>query len=206
MSIIPILEHCINRFGNNSINVIEIGARYGESTKLLLKYLNIRNYYIIDPYCSYDEYEHDGFNDIIKGKDDEIFNKVKNELQIYTTYVNKNTNLIFNRTFSNNEETIQSIKNESIDLIFIDGNHSYKYVLEDLENYYPKLVKNGILCGDDFFMRLKKNDILNSGAGYDEPMVFEAVIEFCKKYNKGYTEFGKHREYGKIFMINELFI
>lgn len=202
MSISPILQECINKFSNNSINVIEIGARYGESTKLLLKYLNIRNYYIIDPYCSYDEYEHDGFNDIIKDKDDEIFNKVKNELQIYNTYVNKNTNLIFNRTFSNNEETIQSIKNESIDLIFIDGNHSYKYVLEDLENYYPKLVKNGILCGDDFFMRLKKNDILNSGAGYDEPMVYEAVIEFCEKYNKGYKEFGKHRGYGKTFMIN----
>ena len=97
---------------------------------------------------------------------------------------------------------LNKIDDNNIDLIFIDGNHSYKYVLEDLENYYPKLVKNGILCGDDFFMRLKKNDILNSGAGYDEPMVYEAVIEFCEKYNKGYKEFGKHRGYGKTFMIN----
>ena len=206
MSVSPILQECINKFSNNSINVIEIGARYGESTKLLLKHLNIKNYYIIDSYCSYDEYEHDGFNDIIKDNDDKIFNEVKNNLKKYTEVTNKvhnkNANLIFYRTFSNNKETIQSIKNESIDLIFIDGNHSYKYVLEDLENYYPKLVKNGILCGDDFFMRLKKNDILNSGAGYDEPMVYEAVIEFCEKYNKGYKEFGKHRGYGKTFMIN----
>tara|TARA_B100000902_G_C26787649_1_gene658205 strand:- start:113 stop:310 length:198 start_codon:yes stop_codon:yes gene_type:complete len=64
MSISPILQHCINKYINKSINVIEIGARYGESTKLLLKYLNIKNYYIIDPYCSYDEYEHDGFNEV----------------------------------------------------------------------------------------------------------------------------------------------
>ena len=202
MSINPILQHCVNKYNNNNINVIEVGARYGESTKLLLKYLNIKNYYIIDPYCSYNEYEGDGFNDIIKGKDDEIFNKVKNDLQIYIKNLNKDTNLIFNRTFSNNKETIQSIQDESIDLIFIDGNHTYKYVLEDLENYYPKLVKNGIFCGDDFFMRTKENDILNSGAGYDEPMVFEAVTDFCKKYNKEYTEFGIHRKYGKIFMIN----
>lgn len=59
MSVTPILQECINKFSNNSINVIEIGARYGESTKLLLKHLNIKNYYIIDSYCSYDEYEHD---------------------------------------------------------------------------------------------------------------------------------------------------
>ena len=34
------------------------------------------------------------------------------------------------------------------------------------------------------FMRLHKNDILKSGAGYHEPMVYEAVLDFCKKYNK----------------------
>lgn len=41
-------------------------------------------------------------------------------------------------------------------------NQSYKYVLEDLEdleNYYPKLVKDGILCGYDFFMRLNNHDL-----------------------------------------------
>jgi hypothetical protein len=70
-----------------------------------------------------------------------------------------------------------------------------------LENYAPKLKKGGILCGDDFFMRTKKNDILNSGAGYDEPMVYEAVVEYCKKYDKKYMEFGKHRSYGKLFYI-----
>ena len=92
----------------------------------------------------------------------------------------------------------------SIDLIFIDGNHTYKYVLEDLENYYPKLNKNGIICGDDFFMRTHENDLLNTmlgNEGYDEPMVYEAVIEFCKRHSKSLTEFGKHRGYGKTFMI-----
>ena len=38
--------------------------------------------------------------------------------------------------------------------------------------------------------------------GYDEPMVYEAVIEFSKRYNKTFEEFGKHRGYGKTFMIN----
>ena len=50
-------------------------------------------------------------------------------------------------------------------------------------------------------MRKHENDILNTGS-YDEPMVYEAVLEFCEKYNKTYSEFGTHIGYGKIFMIN----
>lgn len=196
MSIIPIMQFCINKFGINPINVLEIGARYGESSKIILKYLNVNKYNIVDPYISYGDYSNDCFNNIIgNDKDNKIFKTVKKEL--YKLHDNIN----FYRTFSNDKNTIDQIKDNSIDLIFIDGNHSYKYVLEDLENYSPKLKKGGILCGDDFFMRKKENDVLNSGAGSGEPMVYEAVVEYCRKYNKKYLEFGKHRGYGKIFYI-----
>lgn len=197
MSIYPILNFIKNKFNNNSIDVLEIGARYGESSEMILKTLNIKNYYIIDPYTSYSHYNSDGFDKIISSdKDDNIFKEVNKKLH----KINKNVK--FYRNFSNDIDVVNKFDDESLDLIFIDGNHTYKYVLEDLENYFPKLKKNGILCGDDFFMRLHENDILNSGSGYNEPMVYEAVIEFCKKYNKSISEFGKHRNYGKIYMIN----
>ena len=200
MSINPILAHLKGRFSNNSVNVIEIGARYGESSKVILRSLNVDKYTIIDPYTSYNEYINDGFNRIISDdNDDNIYKKTKNELESI------HKNMVFFRTFSTDTNTINAIDDNSIDLIFIDGNHSYKYVLDDLENYYPKLRKNGIICGDDFFMRTHENDILNNMPGiegYDEPMVYEAVIEFCKRHNKTYKEFGKHRGYGKTFMIN----
>lgn len=200
MSIIPILDTLKHRFGKNSINVIEIGARYGESSKTIIQNLVINEYIIIDPYTTYEEYNNDGFNNIIsRDKEDEIYHNTKNGLRKI------HSNIRFYRTFSNDQNTINSIENNSIDLVFIDGNHSYKYVLEDLENYYPKLKENGIICGDDFFMRSRLNDTLNTmpgSDGYDEPMVYEAVVEFCEKYGKTYTEFGIHRGYGKTFMIN----
>lgn len=200
MSINPILAYLKGRFSNNSVNVIEIGARYGESSKVILRSLNVDKYIIIDPYTSYNEYINDGFNKIISDdNDDDIFKKTKNELESI------HKNMVFFRTFSTDTNTINAIDDNSIDLIFIDGNHSFKYVLDDLENYYPKLSKNGIICGDDFFMRTHEHDLLNTmpgTEGYDEPMVYEAVIEFCKRHNKTYKEFGKHRGYGKTFMIN----
>tara|TARA_R110002072_G_scaffold84065_9_gene190586 strand:- start:823 stop:1425 length:603 start_codon:yes stop_codon:yes gene_type:complete len=197
-SITPILNHLEKHFNNNKINVIEIGARYGDSSIDIIKKLNVDIYTIIDPYKSYDDYTTDGFNKILKNKEDEIFENTKTKL------TNLHSNIVFFRTFSNDSDTITCIEDESIDLIFIDGNHEYEYVLQDLKNYYPKLKTNGILCGDDFFMRCHENDILNTmpgTEGYDKPMVYEAVLEFCKLYNKSYSDFGIHRGYGKTFCI-----
>ena len=64
---------------------------------------------------------------------DEIFNETKIKLEKLSK------NVIFFRKFSNDENTLNKIEHESLDFIFIDGNHSFKYVLDDLENYYPKL-------------------------------------------------------------------
>jgi len=36
------------------------------------------------------------------------------------------------------------------DWVYIDGNHLYEYVLEDLEKYYPKIKSGGKLMGDDY--------------------------------------------------------
>ena len=34
--------------------------------------------------------------------------------------------------------------------VYIDGNHSYEFVLKDLNHYYPLIMKGGFLCGDDY--------------------------------------------------------
>lgn len=41
-------------------------------------------------------------------------------------------------------------KNESIDVVYIDGDHSYEGVKEDIKLYYPKLKHGGFLCGHDY--------------------------------------------------------
>ena len=83
MSINPILSHLKTHFSNNSINVVEIGARYGESSKVILENLNVDKYIIIDPYTSYEEYSGDEFNKIMSDdNDDKIFNETKNKLDI----------------------------------------------------------------------------------------------------------------------------
>lgn len=39
---------------------------------------------------------------------------------------------------------------DSLDWVYIDGNHEYEHVIADLEVFYRKLKSGGILAGDDY--------------------------------------------------------
>jgi len=54
-----------------------------------------------------------------------------------------------------------------VDLLFIDADHSYKSVTDDITNYLPFVRKDGIICGHD----------------YGFPGITEAVIEKFPKVN-----------------------
>jgi predicted O-methyltransferase YrrM len=48
------------------------------------------------------------------------------------------------------EEVSHSFVDDSFDLIFIDADHETESVLKDIDSWYPKLKKGGIICGHDF--------------------------------------------------------
>lgn len=46
-------------------------------------------------------------------------------------------------------EAVEKIENE-IDMIFIDGDHSYSGVKADVDLYFPKIKRGGIICMHDY--------------------------------------------------------
>lgn len=67
-------------------------------------------------------------------------------------------------------DAVKNYKDKTFDFIYIDACHIYESVLWDMENYFPKLKKGGLLCGHDYFN--------HPGFG-----VIRAVNEFCEKYD-----------------------
>ncbi len=65
-------------------------------------------------------------------------------------------------------DAVNDIPNE-LDFIYIDADHDYLPVLNDIKLYYPKLKKGGIISGDDF------------SAEYNG--VAKAVLEFASENN-----------------------
>ena len=47
-------------------------------------------------------------------------------------------------------EIAKEIPISSVDFVFIDANHDYDFVKEDINNWYPKIKPDGIIAGHDF--------------------------------------------------------
>jgi len=86
---------------------------------------------------------------------------------------------------------------ESLDFVYIDANHAYDYVVQDIKLWHPKVKKGGYLCGHDYLStnwnegpycpeNKKDKFIWSTGGVYMGVFgVNPAVDEFCQKY--GYT-------------------
>jgi hypothetical protein len=127
---------------------VEIGVHEAYNSLDILKNVNIEKLYLVD---AWEEYEENG--NIIKGLygcDDMniTFNKAK---ELLKGYEDKN---IWIRKFSH--DAIVNIP-DNLDFVYIDGNHSYESVKQDIEDYYPKVKSGGILSGHDYvFSEVRK--------------------------------------------------
>lgn len=128
---------------NNFKCCAEVGIGYGFHAKEILTNTNIEKLYLVDPYVSY---SNDGFPlDVIKffGNFQNLANNVKHNLEPYN---NRYT------WFRQPSVTIKNdqISDGSLDLVFIDADHSYKAVKQDLAHWYKKIRSGGWLMGDDY--------------------------------------------------------
>jgi predicted O-methyltransferase YrrM len=57
---------------------------------------------------------------------------------------------------SDNQETIDRFEDKTFDVIMVDGAHEYDAVLEDIQNWWPKVKDGGIMLLDDMYMESVK--------------------------------------------------
>ena len=146
-------------FGNKEIVVVEIGVLRGDNALNILENLNVKKLYLIDPYEDYPDYmkitAYRGLN----------FSKVEKQARAKLGKFQDKIVWIKKRS----SDAVGDIPND-IDFIYIDGNHAYEYVREDIHNYYPKVSRGGILAGHDI-------------ANLSVRGVAKAFCEFVVEYN-----------------------
>jgi hypothetical protein len=145
--------------GNNLIGV-EIGVYKGEHALSLLNNLDIKTLYLIDPYKDYNE----------KSKDYKITN-----LTLAKIIANKNLKEYQEKVVKVKKLSSESLNYipDNLDFVYIDGNHNYESVVNDIKNYFPKIKLGGIIGGHDFY----------NGFAKDHDGVIRAVTEFSVKNN-----------------------
>jgi hypothetical protein len=135
----------------------EIGVQTGGFSYHILNNTNLFMY-LVDPWVWIS-----GYDDVSN-----VENKIQEQrLQItrdtLSSFVNRYKIL---RMFSIN--AVQEFQDNFLDFIYIDANHDYKHVLEDLNAWYPKIRPGGLISGHDY---------LDSGLNFG---VRSAVLDFTR--------------------------
>jgi predicted O-methyltransferase YrrM len=125
-------EWCKERIDMNS--GVEIGTFAGENAVIMSEYFN--KVYTIDPWKNgYDQ------NDLASSID---FNEVEQAFKNRTININNITHIK-----KTGQEALNDFENESLDFVYIDGNHQEDAVIKDINSWRSKVKKNGVIAGHD---------------------------------------------------------
>jgi hypothetical protein len=136
----PVLSNLINRF-NLKIGC-EIGVAYGMHSEYILKNTDVEKLYSIDPYKHFDQDYLDDPMNYPQKYHDVLFYRVLDLLSQF-----KERSKLLRMT---SVDAAKMFTDNSLDFVFIDANHSYQGVKDDLISWYDKVRDGGILSGDDY--------------------------------------------------------
>lgn len=143
-------RYLLGVFGDRPLVGVEIGVKDGHHASQILTHLNMECLYLVDPYLCYPgysdlEYDTTAQEMVSQGLFDRCYVSCREYLHPWRD------SIVFVRKKS--EDALGDIPS-GLDFVYIDGNHSYWYVLRDLHNYYPKVRSGGFIGGHDFRLSL----------------------------------------------------
>ena len=178
--ILRVFREHLNPEGTKT-RIAEVGIARGdlshEMTKALLKDGGNVEYHGIDPFFgSYDQ--KDAFSKLLSS----IGNSSRWADAILQNLGDLGCNFILHHKPS--LLAVGDFQNSSLDVIFLDGDHTYSGLVFDIRAWFPKLKKGGILGFDDF--------------GWNFPGVVRAAVEFSLCHNSSlHPMYGSH---GNVFL------
>lgn len=137
---------------------VEVGVYRGRFTNALCLKNPGLELIGVDAWTVYNGYKDYPINDLEK----EAFEEAERR--------NAKFNVRFIKAFS--MDAVKEFADESLDFVYIDANHNFEYVVEDIAAWSKKVRKGGIVCGHDYI----KNEEFKFG-------VLDAVNGWCSAYN-----------------------
>jgi hypothetical protein len=160
----------------------EIGVASGRFSGQLYTWIPKLKLYGIDPYVVYDGYSEGGVFKYSKSIENQ-YELAKLRMAPYDGYTPM-------KEFS--MDAVKKFEDNSLDFVFIDGNHAYEYVTDDITKWAKKVRPGGIIAGHDYWKSAegfgyKKLDIhlfMKNITPEEEKTVCrvkDAVLDYTKK-------------------------
>lgn len=145
----------------------EIGVSKGRYARAMCQGIPGLKLYCVDPWEAYPDYVE---------QHDEAGQKLLNELLEVTKERLAPYDYEIIRKYS--MDAVKDFKDESLDFVFIDGNHSFEYVVDDIAAWSKKVRKGGIVAGHDYWNsidRVKERKVL-----YIENTTPQEAMKLCQ--------------------------
>jgi predicted O-methyltransferase YrrM len=132
----------ISKLSGRQLVGVEIGVCLGATTEYLLKQIpNIKKLYAVDNYPSYIDWN---------GAD---YSEERQELMKAHAFKRLSPfRGIVEFNYESSTKFAKTLKKESLDFVFIDGDHSEEASYDDFLNYYPLVKHGGIFAGHDIVL------------------------------------------------------
>jgi predicted O-methyltransferase YrrM len=145
---------------------VELGAWLGKSSSYLCDKATDQNIVIVDSFKGTAEYL-DSYYQLAKTKD------------IYNLFTENMGERKYTAIKATSKAAARKFKAESLDVVFIDLDHSYEAVKEDIKLWLPKVKKGGYIAGDDYHENWK--GVIQA---VDELLPHATFIDDCWLYQK----------------------
>ncbi len=131
----------------------EIGVLWGHLSEGFLRHCKPTKLYLVDPWDKLhpDKMPNQGMYSyfgriparLLRARVEEIAAENKDVVEVVHDYA---------------DAFFETIQDDSLDWIYIDGNHKYEFVLSDLKNAKRKVKKTGVIMGDDYWFKEKNSN------------------------------------------------
>lgn len=121
----------VNKHFKRPITMIEIGAYLGESTQIFYNNIELEKLIVIDAWEPTRKYK---IEEISAAKT--IFDALHSNNPKISAYQLYSTDELFN--------------DFTADFVYIDANHDYEFVSQDIDFWLPKVKAGGIIAGHDY--------------------------------------------------------
>jgi hypothetical protein len=119
----------------------EIGVQRGYFSRTLLDRWRGSMLHLVDPWRHF----HEGYQDIGNVSDEDHEANLRETLKNLEPHQGRYQ---VHRKLS--QEAVASFADASLDFVYIDANHEYQAVVDDIHAWYPKVKPGGVLAGHDY--------------------------------------------------------
>jgi Methyltransferase domain len=130
----------------------EIGVYTGRFSQRIVDFTRPARLHLIDPwrYQPSEAYEKSYFGAEVAGGQESMERRYNHVTSMFSSEISAGS-IVVHRAESG--KAAAEFKDHYFDWIYVDGNHLYEFVRDDLYLFLPKIRPGGYICGDDYHDR-----------------------------------------------------